>query len=158
MWLWFQERNLNISRTFVFQKQPPEVFYNERRNPVFCKKGFLRNCIKFTGKHLCQSLFFNKVAGRPATLLKRRLWHRYFLVNFVQFLRNPFLQNTSGRLLLIFVFHHNIYYDEAKLKQIKLWWKIRIAQDSHQRIKLHIVGQFLQYNENKILTFMLPLL
>ena len=26
----------------------------------------------FTGKHLCQSLFFNKVASlRPATLLKR---------------------------------------------------------------------------------------
>ena len=30
------------------------------------KKGVLRNFAKFTGKHLCQSLFFNKVAGlRP---------------------------------------------------------------------------------------------
>ena len=39
---------------------------------VFCKKGVLRNFANFTGKHLCQSLFFNKVAGlRPATLLKR---------------------------------------------------------------------------------------
>ena len=29
-------------------------------------KGVLRNFAKFTGKHLCQSLFFNKVAGlRP---------------------------------------------------------------------------------------------
>ena len=27
------------------------------------KKVFLRNFAKFTGKHLCQSLFFNKVAG-----------------------------------------------------------------------------------------------
>ena len=27
------------------------------------KKGILRNFAKFTGKHLCQSLFFNKVAG-----------------------------------------------------------------------------------------------
>ena len=27
------------------------------------KKGVLRNLTKFTGKHLCQSLFFNKVAG-----------------------------------------------------------------------------------------------
>ena len=27
------------------------------------RKGFLRNFAKFTGKHLCQSLFFNKVAG-----------------------------------------------------------------------------------------------
>ena len=41
---------------------------------VFCKKGVLRNFAKFTGKHLCQSLFFNKVAGlRPACLLKKRL-------------------------------------------------------------------------------------
>ena len=30
---------------------------------VFCKKGILRNFAKFSGKHLCQSLFLNKVAG-----------------------------------------------------------------------------------------------
>ena len=35
------------------------------------KKGVLRNFAKFTGKRLCQSLFFNDIAGlRPATLLK----------------------------------------------------------------------------------------
>ena len=73
------------------------------RLEVFCKKGVLRNLTKFTGKHLCQSLFFNKVAGlRAATLLKKRLWHRCFPVNFVKFLRTPFYtehlftQNTSG--------------------------------------------------------------
>ena len=45
-----------------FQKQPPEVF---------CKKGVLRNFEKFIKKQLCQSLYFNKVAGlRRATLLK----------------------------------------------------------------------------------------
>ena len=30
---------------------------------VFCKKGVPRNFTKFKGKHLCQSLFSNKVAG-----------------------------------------------------------------------------------------------
>ena len=35
-----------------------------------------------------------------ATLLKKRLWHRCFPVNFAKFLRAPFLQYTSGRLLL----------------------------------------------------------
>ena len=30
---------------------------------LFCKKGVLRNFAKFTGKHLYQNLFFNKVAG-----------------------------------------------------------------------------------------------
>ena len=65
------------------------------------KKGVLKNFAKFTGKHLCQSLFFNKVAGvRPATLLKKRLRHRGFSVNFANFLRTPFLLNTSRQLLL----------------------------------------------------------
>ena len=31
------------------------------------KKGVLRNFAKFTGKHLCQSLFFNKVAEHLRT-------------------------------------------------------------------------------------------
>ena len=37
---------------------------------------------------------------RPATLLQKRLWCRCFPVNFEKFLRTPFSQNTSGRLLL----------------------------------------------------------
>ena len=66
-----------------------------------CKKDVLRNFAKFTGKHLCQRLFFNKVAGlRSATLLKKRLWHKCFPVNFVTFLSTPFLQNLFGRIFL----------------------------------------------------------
>ena len=53
------------------------------------QKGVI-NFNKLTGKHLCQS------AGlRSATLLQN------FRVNVVKFLRTPFLENTSGRLLLI---------------------------------------------------------
>ena len=36
--------------------------YRSGRPEVFCKKVVLKNLEKFTGKHLCQSLFFNKVA------------------------------------------------------------------------------------------------
>ena len=75
--------------------------YRSSHQKYSMKEGILRNFTKFTGKHLCQSLFLNKVAGlTPATLLKKRLWHRYFPVNFVKFLRTTFLQNTSQRLLL----------------------------------------------------------
>ena len=28
---------------------------------------------------------------RPATLLRKRLWHRYFPVNFAKFIRTPFI-------------------------------------------------------------------
>ena len=41
------------------------------RPEVFGKKGLLRNFAKFTGKHLRQSIFLNKVLGL-ATLFKSR--------------------------------------------------------------------------------------
>ena len=34
--------------------------FRSSRPEVFCKKGVLENFTKFTGKHLYQSLFFNK--------------------------------------------------------------------------------------------------
>ena len=82
-----------VKQIFVkVQKQPPEVFF---------KKTVLTNLAKVTRKHLCQNLIFNKVAGlRLATLLEKRLWNRCFPVNFATFLRTPFLENTSLRLLL----------------------------------------------------------
>ena len=44
-------------------KQPPGMFY---------KKGLLKSFAKFTGEHLCWSLFLIKLqVFRPATLLKR---------------------------------------------------------------------------------------
>ena len=41
--------------------------------------GVPENFAKLTGKQLCRSLFFNKVAGlQPATLLKKRLLRVFF--------------------------------------------------------------------------------
>ena len=65
---------------------------------MFCKEGVLKNFTNFTGKHLCQSLFFNKFVDlKPATatLLKKRLWKRYFPVNFVKFLRAIFYETET---------------------------------------------------------------
>ena len=58
-------------------------------------KNLAKNLTKFTRKRLCWSLFFNKVAGlRSATLLKKRLQHICFPVNFAKLLGTLFLQNT----------------------------------------------------------------
>ena len=65
--------------------------FRRSRPEVFCKKGVLKNFSKFIGKHLCHSLFSNKVAG---------LRHKCFPVNFAKFIRTLFLRYTSGRLLL----------------------------------------------------------
>ena len=64
------------------------------------RKGVLRNFAKFTGKHLCRSPFFKKVASLACNFIKKEARHSCFPVNFVKFLRTPSLQNTSGRLLL----------------------------------------------------------
>ena len=62
----------------------PEVFY---------KKGVLKDKVKFSGKHLCWSLFLIKFIEKetPAQLVSCK---------FCQIFKNTFLQNTSGRLLL----------------------------------------------------------
>ena len=49
----FHEIHLACLYFKSFQKQPPVVFFKKR-----CSQNFA----KFAGKHLCQNLFFNKVA------------------------------------------------------------------------------------------------
>ena len=73
-----------------------ENYFRSSRLEVFCKKYVLNNFVKSTGKHLRQSLFFNKVS-----LLKKRLWHRCFLVNVAKFLRILFFIEHFWWLLLM---------------------------------------------------------
>ena len=61
------------------------------------RKGIFRNFTEFRTP-VPESLFF--FMAQPATLLKKRLWHRCFPVSFAKFLRTTFLQSTSGRLVL----------------------------------------------------------
>ena len=67
----------------------------------------------FTGKHLCQSLFF---------------WHKCFPANSTKFLRTPFLQNTSEDCFCkckvntalpfyLKLFHYNYKYQWKKIKK-----------------------------------------
>ena len=89
-----------LSRWLFSQKAPSEIFDWVLNTPLrishrrsYVKKGVPINFAKFTRKHLCQGLFFNEVGGlRPATLLKKRLWHRCFPANFAKFLRTPFFR------------------------------------------------------------------
>ena len=68
--------------------------WNAQKPEVLCKKGVLRNFARFTG-HLCQRHCFNKTGDiRPATLLKKSLWHMCFPVNFAKFLRTSFFDRT----------------------------------------------------------------
>ena len=77
------------------QNQPPEVF--------FVKRCFFINSQNSQENTCARVPFLIKLQASglmPATISKKRLWHRCFPVNFAKFLRISFLQNTSGRLLL----------------------------------------------------------
>ena len=61
------------------------------RPEVFSKKGVFESFRKFTGKQLCQGLFFNKIAGlRLQLYYKRDSVTGAFFVNFVKYLRTHF--------------------------------------------------------------------
>ena len=55
--------------------------YRSSRPELFCKYGVPRNFVKLTGKHLCQSLFFNKVAVASETKTFFRM-HAFFIAIF----------------------------------------------------------------------------
>ena len=55
------------------------------------KKDILENFVKFTRKHLCWSLFFNKITDlQLAILLEKRLRHKCFPFEFCKIYKNTF--------------------------------------------------------------------
>ena len=70
------------------------LVFRSRHRKCFVKKYVLRNFAKFAGKHLCQSLCFNKVAGLLAMSLKRRLGQRHFSCEFCEISGNTFCYRT----------------------------------------------------------------
>ena len=93
----------------------------------FCKIGVLKSFAKLTRKHLCMSLFFNKVADfQPATLRTRNfgtvMWflrnfqkHRFFFFFFF------FFQKISGQLLLFVTDRCNTFTDVSEQVASELW-------------------------------------
>ena len=89
----------NISPNSCFCKlqalPPSRLTFRSSRPEVFCKKGALRNFTKVTGKHLCQSFFFNKVADLwPATLLKKETLVQVFSCEISEIFKNTYHYRT----------------------------------------------------------------
>ena len=64
---------------------------------LFLQKGVLKIFSKFTGEHPCRSAISIKLRSN---FIEITLWHGCSPVNLQHTLRNPFLKNTSGWLLL----------------------------------------------------------
>ena len=93
------------------------VFVRSSHRSCSVAKGVLGNFAKFTGKHLCQSLFFNKVAG----------WD----------------QNISGWLLLICQAVFLCQLPLKSVKTLKHGWKIGCISD---RLLGHITTYFQSFS------------
>ena len=90
-----------LHRKYNFHSLIKPLQQNKHKPEVFFKKSRYQKFRKIHRNAPVPESLFNKIAWlRSATLLKRRLWHRCFPVNFAKFLRTLFSQSTSGRLLL----------------------------------------------------------
>ena len=117
----FPLQKIDKNKSFI-KKQPPVAF---------SKKGVLK---KFLTIHLKTPLlgsYFNRVSGlRAVTLLKKRLQHRCFQVNFMKFLRTPFLQNTSVICLTV-SFRKEVLYICSNLLLLEKWTRFTILLSFH---------------------------
>ena len=83
----FISRVNGFSHSFIF---PLLILFRSSHRRCSIKKVFFK-ISQNSQENICAKVSF---------ILKKRLWHRCFPVNFAKVLRTPFLQNTSGQLLL----------------------------------------------------------
>ena len=83
-------------------KEPPEVFY---------KKGVLKNLAKFTGKHLCQSLFLKNLQVSPCNFNKKETLAQVFSREFCETSKNNFSYTEHLRWLLLHL-QENIWVNQ----------------------------------------------
>ena len=76
------------------------IIFRSSQQRCFVKKGVLEISQNSQESTCARVSFLIKLQVPPVTLLKKRLWRSCLPVNLAKFLRTPFSQNTSGRLLL----------------------------------------------------------
>ena len=112
----------------------------EKKDPRFREAFSIEKRVAITFRISHQRCSMKKRL-RPATLLKKRLWHRCLAVNFAKFLTTPFLQNTSGRLFLCFMASSDWQFLPQRFKDICCW---KIDCGKHYRLSKY----FYQISEN----------
>ena len=108
-WKFFYFLIINTLNSSEAQKQPPELPHKK------ALKSFI-NFSKFIGKHLCRSLFFNKIAG----LIKKETDTSVFL----WILRN-FSENLFYRTPLPLMIEKNL--DEKPRDIVKTSYELRVT-------------------------------
>ena len=120
--------------------------YRNNHPEVFYKKGVFRNFAKFTGKHLCQDLFFNNVAGpyietsqliccanqltgfykRAWSFIKKETLTQMFSCEFCKISKNTYSYRTP-----LVVASENINF--GFLKNTLIWDRLQLFQETISR-------------------------
>ena len=105
VWLWFDLIvSLFPSDFLLFPWLLCHDSFLQRQLPIgVLKQGVLRNFTKFTGNHLYERSFLS--------LLKKILWHRCFLLNFVKVLKTAFYIEHLWWLLLFLPYAILTYFN-----------------------------------------------
>ena len=83
--------------------QRSDQYFRSSHQRCSMKKGAPRNFSKFRGKHLCQNLFFNKVAGlRPAETLVQLFACEFCEIFWNTFFTEHLCSTASVRVLVIY--------------------------------------------------------
>ena len=131
--IWYHLYNLKTWKTPMgecINYQLWTVMFRSNYRRCSAEKDVLRNFTKFTEKHLCQ------VAGlRPATLLKKSLWHSCLSVNFVKFLRIPFPTEHLWWLLL-YIYKKRVFIN-SKITQSQCFCKLVDVGESNCEIDIN---------------------
>ena len=103
---------------FVYQHSNPEAATQR----CSIKKVFLEILENSQENTSVRVSFLIKLQTALATLLKRRLWHRCFPVNFAKFLRAPFVTEHLWWLLLLISFNLLLVVSISMLILKKIGW------------------------------------
>ena len=92
---------MEIFSLTIFAKHSISDSEKNQSPDVFFKKGVLKNFAKFTGKHQCQSLFFDKLQGLGLQLyFKKKTLDQVFSCECSKISNNTFLIEHRWWLLL----------------------------------------------------------
>ena len=105
-----KKHSLEIFRKFTKKTRGESYFskvegiYRSNQQRCYVKKGVFRKVFtKFTKNTRVRDPILIKLQAYGS---KKRLWRKRFPLNLAKFLRSPFLQNTSRRLLLLLAFQN----------------------------------------------------
>ena len=128
------------------------IFPNFVHRRCSLRKGVLRNCGKLTEKLLCQSLYFNKVAGQACNFIKIEALAQEFSCEFSEISKNTFFteyvwaaasikHTQDGYILSVFFYNQVACNCSNSLKQ----------EVKHSYYNLSIKGEKYQLDLSKLL-------